>query len=307
MCKSPNQWSATTIRANSFQPGNGNWSSRSRDAWVAIPGVQAVVLGGSFARGRAQPESDIDLGLLYSEAAPFSIEELRALARELNDTPEPVVTGFYAWGRWVNGGAWLTIGGQRVDFLYRSLEQLEHVISEASAGRYELDYAQQPPFGFFSGTYLGEVAVCIAQFDPEGRVEALKQKVKTYPEAMRRTLAQDYLWAAEFGLNAFARKFAFRGDAYGTAACLSRAVNQMVLVLFALNRRHLINDKTALAEISEFEQAPRDFGAVVQRTMAGLGSSRAELQAAVANMEGLLQDCMMLAGDLYRSRYTLPK
>src|SRR6185436_8557686 len=139
----------------------------------AIHGVRAVVLGGSHARGRAQPGSDIDLGILYSEAAPFSIQSVRELADAANDTAGPVVTDFYGWGPWVNGGAWLTIGGQRVDFLYRSLEQLERVIAEAEAGRYELHYAQQPPFGFFSGAYLGEIAVCIPVFDPEARLEAL--------------------------------------------------------------------------------------------------------------------------------------
>src|SRR5262245_6026756 len=89
---------------------------------AAIDGVAAVVLGGSYARGRAQPGSDIDLGLLYSESAPFAIEAIRGLAARVHDTPEAVVTGFYEWGPWVNGGAWLTVRGQRVDLLYRSLE-----------------------------------------------------------------------------------------------------------------------------------------------------------------------------------------
>src|SRR4030095_7583942 len=110
----------------------------------AIRGVAAVVLGGSHARGRARPESDIDLGLFYSEASPFEIERVRELARTVNDAPEPVVTGFYEWGPWVNGGAWLIIGGQRVDVISRSVEHVERVISDAEAGRYELHYLQQP-------------------------------------------------------------------------------------------------------------------------------------------------------------------
>ncbi len=46
----------------------------------AIRGIAAVVLGGSHARGRAQPASDIDLYVFYSEAAPFSIQSTPELA-----------------------------------------------------------------------------------------------------------------------------------------------------------------------------------------------------------------------------------
>lgn len=271
----------------------------------AIAGIKAVVLGGSYARGRAQVGSDIDLGLFYSEAAPLSIESVREVAESVNDTRGPVVSELYGWGRWVNGGAWLTIGGQRVDFLYRNVEQVERVIADAEAGRHELDYAQQPPFGFFSGTYLGEVAICIPLFDPESLVERLKQRVAVYPEALRRAVVQDYLWAAEFGLAAFAGKYAARGDTYGTVGCLSRAVNQLTLALFALNGRYLINDKTALTEVGEFEKVPHEFAGRVQRCLACPGVSPAELGGAVERIEELLRECIRLAGDLYKSRYTL--
>ncbi len=217
-----------------------------------------------------------------------------------------MVTDFYEWGPWVNGGAWLNVGGQRVDLIYRSLEHLERVIAESEAGRYELDYAQQPPFGFFSGTYLGEVAACVPLYDPEARLEVLKRRVADYPEALRRAVVRDYLWAAEFGLAAFARKFAARSDVYGTAACLTRAVNQLILVLFALNRRYPVNDKTALAEVAEFESAPREFGPRVQKALAGLGASAAELTAAVEGIAQLAEETVGLAGGLYHPLYTLP-
>jgi len=271
-----------------------------------ISGIKAVVLGGSHARGRAQPGSDIDLGLFYSEVAPFSIERVRELAEAVNDTTEPVVTDFYAWGPWVNGGAWLTIGGQRVDFLYRNLAHVERVITEAEAGRYDVHYLQQPPFGFFSATYLGEIAICIPLFDPDARIDALKRRVAHYPELLRRVVVQDYFFMAEFGLAAFAPKFAARSDIYGTAACLTRAVNELVLALFALNRKYPINDKTALAEVTEFERAPRDFATRVQTTLANLGSSPAELSAAVQSIVQLLRESIESAEGMYQPRYMLP-
>jgi predicted nucleotidyltransferase len=271
----------------------------------AIKGVCAVVLGGSHARGRALASSDLDLGILYSEASPFSIERIRELAEAVNDSAGPVVTGFYEWGPWVNGGAWLKIRGQHVDFIYRSLEHLERVVADAEAGRYELHYAQQPPFGFFSATYLGEIAVCVPLFDPEARLDPLKRRVAQYPEAMRRAIVKDYLWAAEFGLEAFARKFAARGDAYGTAACLTRAVNHLVLVLFALNRAYPLNDKTALAEIAEFARAPREFGPRVQRTLAQVGTEPSELGRAVEGVAELLRETIALGDGLHQPRYAL--
>jgi len=272
----------------------------------AIQGIRAAVLGGSYARGRARPDSDIDLGLFYSEEAPFSIQSVRDLAEEVNDTPGPVVTNFYGWGPWVNGGAWLTIRGQRVDFIYRSLEHVERVIAEAEAGRFEVHYLQQPPFGFFSGTYLGELAVCVPLFDPESRVDALKRRVAKYPEALRKAVIQDYLFMAEFTLTAFAPKFAARGDNYGTAACLARAVNELVMALFAINRTYPINDKTSLAEAAEFSCAPPQFGPRVQKTLEHLGGSATELMKAVESIVQLSRETIALTDGLYPSGYRLP-
>jgi hypothetical protein len=120
-------------------------------------------------------------------------------------------------------------------------------------------------------------------------------------------VVQDHLWAAEFGIAAFARKFASCADAYGTAACLTRAVNQLVLVLFALNRRYLVNDKTALAEVTEFDRAPRDFQERVQKTFAHLGASAVDLIAAVDRVSQLLRETVDLAEGLYRPRYAVGK
>jgi predicted nucleotidyltransferase len=291
---------------NQLSPEQRKLVSALSERLGAIRGIRAVVLGGSYARGRARPGSDIDLYLFYSEAAPFSVQSLRELAAAVNDTPGPVVTDFHGWGPWVNGGAWLTVGGQRVDFVYRSLEHLERVIAEAEAGRYEF-YSALPPIGFFSAVYLGEVAVCVPVFDPEGRIGVLKRRVADYPEALRRAVVQDYLWAVELGLTALAPKFAGRSGAYGTAACLTRAVHELLLALFALNRRFLLDDKTALAEVAEFERAPREFGPRVQKVLGHLGDCPAELAAAVESVAQLFRETVALTDGLYRPRFMLPK
>jgi hypothetical protein len=270
---------------------------------AAIPGVAAVVLGGSFARGFATQSSDVDLGLFYRDAAPFAIERIRALAAEVNDGPAPVVTELFGWGRWVNGGAWLTVRGQRVDFLYRSVEHVERVIAQAHAGEFELDWGQQPPFGFFGPTYLGEIAICRPLADPAGVIAALKRRVEPYPEKLREAVVQRYLWACEFTLESFAPKFAARGDVLGTAGCLARVAHQLVLTLFALNRRYLLSDKTALAELAGFAHAPTDFGARVTRVLARVGDSPEALARSNGELAALVAETIALCESLYRRPY----
>lgn len=194
-----------------------------------------------------------------------------------------------------------------MDFIYRNFEHVERVIADAEAGRYEVHYLQQPIFGFFSATYLGEISVSIPLFDPDARIDVLKRRVAHYPEALRDAVLQDYLFMAEFGLAAFAPKVAARLDTYGTAACLTRVFNELVLALFALNRKYPINDKTALEEVAEFDRAPHDFGPRVQKILVHLGGSRAELFAAVESAAQLFRETLQWTDGLYQPRFMLPK
>ena len=257
------------------------------DALAALPAVEAVVLGGSHARGLARDGSDVDLGLLYRDAHPIDVAAVRALAARWNDTADPVVTGLYEWGPWVNGGAWLTVRGRRVDLLYRSIDRVEREIDAARAGRHEIHFGQQPPFGFWSGTLLGETACALPLRDPACHTERLRRLVAAYPEALRQAVLRDMQQGVRFGLAAFAPKFAARGDAWGTAACLARAVWQLGLALFAQNRCYLVNDKTLLEEIDGFAEAPRDFRARAGAVLASPGRTPAELAAAVEAIAGL--------------------
>jgi len=283
-------------------PGEGwrrlpaEWLRAVVSELAALPGVEAVVLGGSHARGLAREDSDVDLGLLYRDARPIDVAAVRAFAARWNDAPDPVVSELYEWGPWVNGGAWLTLRGRRVDLLYHSLERVEQTIEDARAGRHEVHFAQQPPFGFWSGTLLGEAACALPLQDPAGHAERLRALVAAYPEPLRAAVLRDMLWGAEFGLAAFAPKFAARGDAWGTLSCLGRAVWQLGLALFALNRCYLVNDKTLLDEIDGFALAPSGFRERVATAVSAPGRTPGELGAAVEAIAALSRETRAVSG-----------
>lgn len=267
---------------------------------AGTPGLVAIALGGSHARGRAGPYSDLDVGLYYRDAAPLDIDAVRAAASRLNDSPNPVVSGLGGWGRWVDGGAWLTIGGQRVDLLYRSLDMIERTLAEARAGNYEIDHEQQPPYGFFGPTILGEVAIARPLRDERGEIERLKTLVSPMPPALVRAVVLRELWGVDFGLSAFAPKYAAAGNVYALAGCLTRFAHAMTLALFALNGAYLLNDKTALAETEDFAISPPAFSSRISKSLASIGADADDLRASLAAFVALFSEMRDLAGELYQ-------
>ncbi len=146
-----------------------------------IEGVVAVALGGSWARGEAHADSDVDLGIYYEPERPFGIEDLRRLAKELDDRhPTDAVTEFGGWGPWINGGGWLVIGGRRVDWIYRDLALVRRIIEECRAGETSVHYQPGHPHGFHTHIYMGEVHLCVPLHDAEGVLEYLKSLTEPY-------------------------------------------------------------------------------------------------------------------------------
>ncbi len=148
----------------------------------------------------------MDVGLYYLAEAPFDIAGIKKVAENIAVQP-PTVTGFYEWGQWVNGGAWIQTRAGKVDFLYRNIHQVEQTIEHAFQGIVEHDYDQQPTHGFYSIIYLAETDICIPLYDPLQHIARLKQLVKTYPPKLKEKVVANALWSAEFTL-AHASSFA---------------------------------------------------------------------------------------------------
>jgi Nucleotidyltransferase domain len=217
-----------------------------------VPGLQAIVLGGSRARGTATAKSDYDLGLYYAAASPLDTDELLRAVRDLVEEPEKTkVTAVGAWGPWIVGGAWLSIDGRKVDLLYRDIEAVERVIHMCRAGHVSMDYQPGHPHGFCSAIWMGEIALCRPLHDPTGAIGELKALAFPYPEPLRRALIQRFEWeilfSAENGDIALSR-----ADQNHVAGCAYRALGCIAQVLFALNSRYLNNEKAALQEAATF-------------------------------------------------------
>ncbi|MFJ8696429.1 nucleotidyltransferase domain-containing protein [Streptomyces roseolilacinus] len=259
---------------------------------AGVRGVVGVCLGGSRARGAERPDSDHDLGLYYR--APLDTGALRALAAEL--TGEAVeVTEPGGWGPWVDGGAWLTVDGQRVDWIYRDLDRVRRIWEECRAGRYEVGAQAGHPLGVYSHAYVGELALGRVLADPSGELSALRERVRHYPAPLRDALVDNARWEAPFIL-AGARKGAVRGDAFHVAGCLFRAVGLLVHALHAHAGTWVLNEKGAVDAAGRLPCAPAGFAARAHALFATAGTSPESLHAALDDADRLADEVMRSLG-----------
>ena len=269
-----------------------------------VSNVAAVVLGGSYATGTAREDSDIDLGIYYSEDSPFSVRDIQSVADRISTRSEPVVTEFYEWGPWVNGGAWIESDVCRVDFLYRNVDQVERTIKDAQQGVFQQHYGQQPTYGFYSVTYLAETQVCIPVHDPHLLVARLKQLVAVYPPKLKANEIDNSLWAAEFSLP-FLHRHAAAGDVYNTVGCLTRIVSYLTQVLYAMNEVYFINDKRVMDELASFPAMPAGYVERIVSMLAKPGETPEELVRTASQLQAAWESVVAIAGEAYRPKYGL--
>jgi hypothetical protein len=274
------------------------------DTVSKVPGMCAIVLGGSYASGTQHEKSDMDIGLYYDEARPFPIAEIQAIAEKISSDGTPTVTGFYEWGAWVNGGAWIRTPAGKVDFLYRNLDQVRQTIAEAQQGISHHDYDQQPAYGFHSVIYLAETQVCIPLYDPQGVIAELKRSVEIYPAILKQRIIADALWAAEFTL-LHARNFAAQGDVYNTVGCMTRAASNLTQVLFALNEKYFLRDKKVMDVVRQFQNLPPGYLQQINRILACPGATAEELIRNIQELEQAWRSVVLLPSVQYEPKFQM--
>lgn len=216
----------------------------------ALPGVEAVALGGSRATGTADAASDWDIGLYYRGQPDFSV-----LGRHGELHPPG------SWGRIMNGGAWLSLDGLKVDVLLRDLDAVEHWSERARDGHYEVDAL----LGYVAGvpTYSLTAELALNRL-----VTGELPRVAGFPPALARSGAARWRQHAEFSL-LHARMRAARGDVVGTVAQAAKAVVETAHAVvcgrgeWVLNEKNLV-ERAGLREVhAQFTHVPTSSPALV--------------------------------------------
>ena len=159
---------------------------------------------------------------------------------------------------------------QQGDLLYRPIESVERVIGECREGRVSMDCQPGHPHGFYSAIWVGEVALCRPLSDSQGAIARLKAMATPYPEALREALIRRFQWEILFSIEN-ARTALPKGDETYIAGCAFRSLACAAQVLFAVNRRYLINEKGSLAAAARLPLTIDDLAERVKSVWPAIG------------------------------------
>jgi hypothetical protein len=193
---------------------------------AAIPGVVAVTLGGSRATSSAVDGSDWDFGLYYRGG--LDPADVAALG-----WPGQVFAPG-EWGRIVNGGAWLTIDGTKVDLIYRDLDEVLRWTSAAEAGKFEIHREVGYVAGIATYVLAGELAL--------GRVLSGELPRPSFPPTLRETAPATWFRIAAGALR-FAEVYAGREDRTACLANLCQSVLAAAQGRLAAAGEWVLNEK----------------------------------------------------------------
>jgi predicted nucleotidyltransferase len=210
---------------------------------AALPGVHAVVLGGSRAQGTAGPESDWDFGVYYR--GDFDAEVLRRLGYRAH------VAQPGEWGRIVNGGAWMSVLGQRVDVLLRDLDQVERWWDDARDGQFDIDNVPGHLAGLPTYTTIGELAIAKVLTGQLPEVE--------FPPRLREVAEARWRWNGAFSL-LHAEQHLTKGNTAVAVGMLAKAALETAHGVVASRGEWVLNEKSLItrAGLDEVEAIMSD-------------------------------------------------
>jgi predicted nucleotidyltransferase len=261
-----------------------------------IKGIDAIVLGGSRARGTHNNLSDIDLGIYYSSETDLNIEALGRFCKEIDDeNREDLITGIGGWGPWINGGGWLKVQSIPVDILYRDMNKVKLVMNDCLDGNISIDYQPGHPHGFINHMYMAEVALCRPLWDPKEIFVSLISQTVPYSSVLKRAIITKFLWEAHFSLEAAYKSIA-RQDVSYAAGCCFRAVSCLSQTLFALNEQYWMNEKGSVELIQSFSIRPRDYKTRINEVFSRMSYDKEDLTYSIKQLDQIANEVDALSG-----------
>ena len=221
-------------------------------------GECSIALAGSRAYGGADDESDIDIYMLVDDVKPH--DEIVAIIKTIADEDSGVsVSASFDFAPY-GGGIEFTYQGVPVEVTVKYYTMIKQRLDDCLEGRFEVIPQTWTSNGYYTYISASEISFIEPVYDPTGFVAECKDKLRVYPEKLRRSIISCFMERAYTWINNFHYESAIRrGDFMFTSACVLHTVQDLIQVIFAVNRVYFKGDKKLELAIKELLYCPKEF------------------------------------------------
>jgi hypothetical protein len=217
-------------------------------------GEYAIALGGSYAKGTADDEADVDLYLFAHDVLPD--DERTRVASAFSSEVE----GIRSWADgapFTNAGTDFRFRGRNVECWLRNIEHIDRSIAECQQGVVRREFVTWTTTGFYNHCCLSDLSVMLPLDDPFDIIARWKSEVAAYPPKLREAIVRQHLDAAHFWPDNFHYLSAIeRRDVIYATGIVQQVVHNLVQVLFALNEAYFPGDKQLDAALAHLPRTP---------------------------------------------------
>jgi predicted nucleotidyltransferase len=253
------------------------------DEFSKLPDVQAVVLGGSHATGKADETSDLDLYIYTSKDIPLetraAIIQPRASYAELDNR------------FWETEDNWLEHDGGKVEIIYRGQWIVEHLKNLLENHQVQLGY---------STSIWHSVLTSVILFERDNWFTDLQNKVRVpYSNELAKAIIAKNFPLLKGSLVAHPKelyKAVARDDVVTVHHRIEDLLKSYFDVLFALNHEFHPGEKRLLAYAEKLEHQPHNMSADIREVL--LERNPEKLKATVESLVDRLEDLMKARGAL---------
>ncbi len=257
-------------------------------------GPYGIAMGGSYAKGIADPQSDLDIYLFAETVLPAG-RRSELTVQALGQGAQ--VTSWGQDGPFVEGGTDLWHQGHKIEVWLRNSRCVASTIAACRQGRIQRECVCWTVMGFFNYALLSDVRAMRIVEDPHGILAGWQRDVLEYPEALRQAILARFSAEAGFWPENFHYRTAVeRADVIYTSGIVQQVAYALIQVVFALNRQYFPGEKKLAQTLAKLPTQPRDFvprlqallHPSIEASVEGLQAQRRELASLVAEVEALM-------------------
>ena len=218
----------------------------------------SIALAGSRAYGGADDDSDIDIYMLVDSVKPHDeiVEIIKTIADKDSNVSVSASFDFAPYG----GGIDFRYQGIPVEVTVKYYSMIKKRLDDCHDGKFEIIPQTWTSNGYYTYISASEIDFIEPIWDPNGFIAEYKEKFCVYPEKLRRSIISCFMERAYTWINNFHYESAIRrGDFMFTSTCVLHTVQDLIQVIFAINRVYFKGDKKLELSIKELPYCPKEF------------------------------------------------